>query len=62
MKRIDRDFSDTEQMNNLYRTACRKNFLNSARSEEHTSELQSHPLIFAIIIHRYYLETETAAG
>lgn len=31
MKRIDRDFSDTEQVNNLYRTACRKNFLNSAR-------------------------------
>lgn len=31
MKRVDWDFSDTEQMNSLYRTACRKNFLNSAR-------------------------------
>ena len=25
------NIEDTEQMNNLYRTACRKNFLNSAR-------------------------------
>lgn len=31
MKRIDRDFSDMKQVNSLYRTACRKNFLNSAR-------------------------------